>query len=133
MHVSTVSKIPPNRNHVGKKGVLHAFAVLQQATVDNAKVRIFRNENIHMIKDGALTKIEGTDKLLGLLRYISEIPKLKKEKETIDRNEVCGALNKNRERKLVGDYDLVGNHGMGGRKHVINSYGEINWEIRNIH
>ena len=78
--VSTVKKISRYLNRMAENDVLHSSSALELSEGGNAKVRISRNENIHRVKEEAITKIGGTGKLRGNSRHIAEIPKSKKER-----------------------------------------------------
>ena len=47
------------------------MAILELAAVVYAETRILENDDMHVIKEDAITKIEETDKLRDLFRYIS--------------------------------------------------------------
>ena len=76
--------------------------------VGNSEARTLDNEEVHMVKDEALTNIEGPGKLRGVFRYISEIPKSDEAREITGRHAVWEEWNNNAGAKLIDDYDICG-------------------------
>ena len=117
---------------MAENDVILASEVLDLEAVDNAKVSILGNVNIHMVKEGALTTIEGADNLRELLRCAPEVPKSKKERRRFKEMKYRGERQKGEELTLVDDYDLGDNHGQEEEKSVRDAYGEKRWGISNI-
>ena len=66
-----------------------------------------------MIEEEARSQIGNTNKIGEIYRYIAEMPKSKTSGEINGRNEVRTEWNRNRGKKLFGDYDMGDNHGLG--------------------
>ena len=67
-----------------------------------------------MVKDEDVTKVEDTNKLREIFRCISGITEYGKSKEIIERNWTWEGWGKNKGAKLIDDYEIGGNLGLGG-------------------
>lgn len=100
-----------------EKGVVQESAFLELEALGNTEIE-FLKRGRRMVNDEAITKIEGSIKLSGLYRYISEILKWEKSMEIIEGDEEWSDGDNNKGMKLIDDYDLGDSHGLGEGKQV---------------